>query len=100
ANSSDEDLTNEDLRKKRLTAITLAQYGDRALPALKMSLSVDEPDIREGAAVVVAQMLSDTTLRPMVVAPVPLNTSLRQTVLSKLNEYFDENNTDLRIGVL
>jgi hypothetical protein len=100
ASSSDEDVTNEDLRKKRLTAITLAQYGDRALPALKMSLSVDESDIREGAAVVVAQMLSDTSLRPTVVAQAVSETSLRQTVLSKLKEYFDENNTGLRIGVL
>ena len=81
-----EALKPEDLRKKKLAAITLAQYGDRALPPLKMSLSVDDRDIREGAAVVVAQMLAES--------------KLRQTVLSKLKEYFDENNTALRIGVL
>lgn len=76
----------ENLTKKTLAAITLAQYGERALPALKMSLHVEDKDIREGAAVVLAQMLLDRTLR--------------WAVLSKLGEYFDEPNSSLRLGLL
>lgn len=75
-----------DLTKRRLAAITLAQYGERVLPALKMSLAVNENDIREGAAVVVIQMLADR--------------SLRGSVLAKLKEYFDEDNPALKVGVL
>lgn len=79
--------TNEEnLKKKRLAAITLAQYGERALPVLKMSLALDDEDIRGGAVVVVVQMLSDKTLRPVL--------------LAKLKEYFDEDSAGLRIGVL
>lgn len=73
-------------RKKTLAAITLAQYGKRALPALKMSLTVEDDLIRDSAAVVVVQMLTDK--------------ELRATVFSELLKYFDENNVSLRAGVL
>jgi hypothetical protein len=90
--------TSENLRKKRLAAITLAQYGERALPALKISLAVNEEDIREGAAVVVAQMLSDKSVRGS--DPSKPQKPLRASVLSKLQDYFDEDNAPLRVGVL
>ncbi len=89
--------TSEDLRKKRLAAITLAQYAERALPALKISLAANEKDIRSGAAVVVTQMLSDKSVRGTALKP---EKSLRASVLSKLQEYFDEDNAPLRVGVL
>lgn len=84
----------ENLTKKRLAAITLAQYGVRVLPALKMSLSSDDPDIREAAAVVITQMFADNTPRT------DQEKSLHDTVFAKLQDYFAENNPALRIGVL
>lgn len=76
----------QNLTQKTLAAISLAQYGARALPALRMSLAVEDEDIKDGAAVVIVQMLTQT--------------DLRQEVLSKLRDYFDENNSSLRVGVL
>jgi hypothetical protein len=83
------ELTDKDQRnrtKKNVAAIALAQYREEALVPLKMSLTVEDEDVRDGAAVVVVQMLSDK--------------NQRANVLAKLEEYFDENNASLRVGVL
>jgi hypothetical protein len=72
--------------RRNLAAIALAQYGEGALPALKMSLAASDDHVQKGAAVVVIQMLSEK--------------SLRATVLNRLREYFDENKAPLRVGVL
>ena len=72
--------------ERNLAAIALAQYGEGALPALKMSLAASDDSVQKGAVVVVIQMLSEK--------------SLRGPVLKKLREYFDENNASLRVGVL
>ncbi|HEX2268432.1 MAG TPA: hypothetical protein VHH35_02815 [Pyrinomonadaceae bacterium] len=90
-----EDLTDPDVenkkkqnveirRKKLLASIALAQYGERVLPALKMSLASEDPLVREGAAVVAKRMLGDK--------------QLRQTVFAKLLEYFDD--PSMRLTVL
>ena len=76
----------ENLTKKTLSAISLAQYGEKALPVLKVSLSVEDNDIREGATVVIVQMFSQI--------------ELRDAVISNLQKYFAENNPSLRVGVL
>jgi hypothetical protein len=72
--------------RRNLAAIALAQYGEGALPALKMSLAASDDQVQKGAALVVIQMLSEKSLRGLV--------------LNKLREYFDENNAFLRVGVL
>jgi hypothetical protein len=71
-------------RKKLLASIALAQYGERVLPALKMSLASEDPLVREGAAVVAKRMLEEK--------------QLRQTVFAKLLEYFDD--PSMRLTVL
>lgn len=76
----------ENLTKKTLSAIALAQYGEKALPVLKVSLSAEDDEIREGATVVIVQMLSQV--------------ELRDAVISNLQKYFAENNPLLRVGVL
>jgi len=83
------ELTDDDQQnrtKKTVAAIALAQYGEGAMPALKMSLAAGDEDVRDGAAVVVVQMISEK--------------NMRRAVLSKLKDYLGENNGTLRAGVL
>lgn len=79
-------INQENRRKKFLASVALAHHGERALPALKMSLMAEDHTIRKGAAVVVLRMLAEK--------------KLRATVHSRLLEYFDESNPFLRLGVL
>ena len=79
-------INQENRRKKFLASVALAHHGERALPALKMSLMAEDPTIRNGAAVVVLRMLAEK--------------NIRATVHSKFLEYFDESNPFLRLGVL
>lgn len=79
----------DNLMRKSLATIALAQYGKRVLPVLNMSLKARDPAIREGATVVLAQMLSNRT-----------DQESREFVFSKLLQYFEEDNSSLRVGIL
>lgn len=87
-NSNDENY-EENFMRKSLAIIALAQYGERVLPALKMALKARDPLLRDSAADVLAHMLSNHKDKPS-----------RVVVFSALLKYFDENDADLRLGIL
>jgi len=76
------------LMRKSLAVIALAQYGDRALSALKMALEAKNPVLRNGAVQVLAQMLANR------------GDTSRPTVFTALLQYFDDGDVFMRVEVL
>jgi hypothetical protein len=76
------------LMRKSLATIALAQYGERALPALKMALEAKDSRLRDGAVDVLAQMLSNQDAKS------------REKVFSALMEYFAKGNLFIRVEIL
>lgn len=88
--SSIAELTDEsDKREKKQTiaAIKFVQYGERALPVIKIALGVEENTVRKGATVVVAQMFQAGKID-------------RKQLFHELKDYFTNQNAYLRRGVL
>jgi hypothetical protein len=88
--SSITQLTDESVEKDKtqtIAAIKFVQYGEKALPVIKIALGVEEDTVRKGATVVAVQMFQSEKIG-------------RQKVLSELEEYFKTQNPYLRRGVL
>jgi len=76
------------LMQKSLATIALAQYGERALPALKMALEAKDSRLRDGAVDVLVQILSNQEAKS------------REKVFSALLEYFAKGNLFMRVEIL
>jgi hypothetical protein len=68
-----------------VTAMKIAAYGDKALPAVRMALGIKEPKLRNGAVKIAAQMYFTETVG-------------RDSLTKKMLKYYD--NPVLRLGVL
>jgi hypothetical protein len=68
-----------------VTAMRLAAYGDKALPAVKIALGTRNPMLRKGAVQIAAQMYFAETVR-------------RDSLTKSMLEFYD--NPVLRLGVL
>jgi hypothetical protein len=86
--SNDENY-EENLMRKSLAIIALAQYGEGVLPALKMTLRAKDPLLRDSAAEVLAHML-----------PNHKGKQSRVVMFSELLKFFDEDDALLRLGIL
>jgi len=84
------DLTDESDKKEKkqtLAAIKFVQYGEKALPIIKIALGVEETTVRKGATVVVVHMFQARGID-------------RTKLLSELKEYFKAQGPFQRRGVL
>lgn len=68
-----------------LTAMKLAAYGDKALPAVKIALAADDQDLRNGAVQIASQMYFTETVD-------------RESLTKSMLNYYD--NPVLRLGVV
>ena len=68
-----------------LTAMKLAAYGDKALPAVKIALAADDQDLRNGAVQIASQMYFTETVD-------------RDSLTKSMLNYYD--NPVLRLGVV
>lgn len=74
-------------RIQTIAAIKFVQYGEKALPIIKLALGVEEDTVRKGATVVVVQLFQSGKID-------------RHQLLAELNGYFKSSNPFLRRGVL
>jgi len=81
------DKTADSYRIQTIAAIKFVQYGEKALPVIKLALGVEEDTVRKGATVVIVQLFQSGEID-------------RQKLLSELNGYFRSSNPYLRRGVL
>jgi len=80
-------LSVKDEKQRTLAAISLAEYGEDALPAVRMALGVADPAIRTGAVKVVSYMFQSGRVE-------------RDVLVERLKEYFDAKNPYLHRAVL
>lgn len=85
--SSIAELNSQDERTKTLAAIRIAQYGEEALPPIKLALGVEQSNIRRGAAEVIYEMFQGNTIE-------------HEKLFAFLQEYIRSKNQYLRRGVL
>jgi translation initiation factor 1 (eIF-1/SUI1) len=81
------DESPEKYKVQTVAAIKFIQYGEKALPIIKIALGVEENTVRRGATVVAVQMFQSEKIG-------------RKKLLSELEEYFKTQNPYLRRGVL
>jgi hypothetical protein len=72
---------------RKIAAINLAEYGEDAIPAVKMCLASDEPSLRSGAVMVLQQMYRSESVR-------------RNSLLNTVVAYSKDRNPYLRRGAL
>ena len=80
---------DENYMRKSLAIIALAQYGERVLPALKMTLESSDGLLRAGAVGVFAQMLKNQS-----------DKESREKIFSELLALFDEGDAFMRVEIL
>ncbi len=78
---------NQDERAHAIAAIKLAAYGEKALPAVKMVLGSDDPQLRSGGVLVAEQMYRAETVD-------------RKKLTREMLNYYSANDRLLRRGVL
>ncbi len=81
------DFTDSDDAKRKIGAIKLAAYGDEALPAIRDALGINNESIRQGGI-----LTALTICRSLPKA--------RAHLLEGMLAYFEEPNSELRLGVL
>ncbi len=78
--------SNDD-RARAIAAIRLAAYGEKALPAVRMVLGSDDPQLRSGGVLVAEQMYRAETVK-------------HEELTEKMLGYYSANDRLLRRGVL
>jgi hypothetical protein len=78
---------NNDDRARAIAAIRLAAYGEKALPAVRMVLGSDDPQLRSGGVLVAEQMYRAETVN-------------HEELTKKMLGYYSANDRLLRRGVL